>query len=202
MFDGPWDTCMLVRGLNPSECASWVQAWGSIVGIAAASAGVFWQVRKQRQQALEARVEQAKSIANAVFWCRMHATELVEMVTTSRNPTAAARSAVHWVSELEAIPLLAYPTFEIKNAVRRVVTAGQDLRASEAIPAIEDYQRFINYNDRGLRLADAAASAEFLIEDWLRRHGSRAPDQAYLILGVTYKPIRRSTDEATGARSK
>lgn len=33
MFDGPWETCMLVRGLNPSECASWVQAWGSISAI-------------------------------------------------------------------------------------------------------------------------------------------------------------------------
>ncbi len=201
MFDGPWDTCMLVRGLNPSECASWVQAWGSILGIAAASAGVFWQVRKQRQQALEARVEQARSIANAVFWCRMYATELVEMVATSRNPTSAVQNAAHWVSELEAIPLLAFPTFEIKNAARRVVSAGQDLRRADAIPLIDDRARFINYNDRGLSLANAAASAEFLIEGWLRRHGSAAPDQAYRILGVTYNPIRRSTDEAVGIRS-
>ncbi|WP_019653982.1 hypothetical protein [Variovorax atrisoli] len=44
-------TCMLVNiGLSRSECASWVQAWGSIGAIVMAAWAVHWAHRKQLRQ--------------------------------------------------------------------------------------------------------------------------------------------------------
>lgn len=57
MFDGPWETCMLVRGLTPSECASWVQAWGSIFAIIAAVLVVL--LGHRLQQCAKKREEEA-----------------------------------------------------------------------------------------------------------------------------------------------
>jgi hypothetical protein len=50
MFDGPWETCLLVRGLNPSECATWVQAWGTVGAILATAWGVHCAHALQRRQ--------------------------------------------------------------------------------------------------------------------------------------------------------
>lgn len=55
MFDGPWESCMLVRGLNPSECASWVQAWGAVFAIAASAAVVMLVQRAEARRDAEAR---------------------------------------------------------------------------------------------------------------------------------------------------
>lgn len=43
-----WQTCFLVPGLTRSECASWVQAWGSILAIFAAVILALWQQRRLR----------------------------------------------------------------------------------------------------------------------------------------------------------
>lgn len=44
------ETCMLVPGVSRSECASWVQAWGSIGAIAGAMFAVHWAHRLQAKQ--------------------------------------------------------------------------------------------------------------------------------------------------------
>lgn len=195
-------TCMLINiGLTRSECASWVQAWGSIAGILAAALGIIWQVRKQRQQAQEAQTDQGRAIANAVFWCRMHSIELVSMTTRSRNFTSAARQVKEWIADLDAIPLLAYPSFESKNAVRRLIACGRELSQVDAVPGMDDHARSINYVEIGRRIISTAEGAELLIESWLRRHGSSSPLQAYFVDGVTYNPIRRAIAEGKGVRS-
>jgi hypothetical protein len=43
-----WNTCMLVPGLKSAECASWVQAIGSIAAILVAVAVAAWQRREDR----------------------------------------------------------------------------------------------------------------------------------------------------------
>ena len=58
MFDGPWESCMLVRGLNPSECASWVQAWGAIAAIFASAAIVLWVQRREAARERAARTQE------------------------------------------------------------------------------------------------------------------------------------------------
>jgi hypothetical protein len=51
-----WGTCMLLPGFSRAECASWVQAWGSVAAIAGAFAIAFFQARHQRR--LEQRRQQ------------------------------------------------------------------------------------------------------------------------------------------------
>lgn len=51
------ETCMLVPGFNRSECASWVQAWGSILAILAAVLGVHLAHRLQLKQRAREEIE-------------------------------------------------------------------------------------------------------------------------------------------------
>lgn len=41
-----WQSCVLVPGFSRSECASWVQAWGSIGAIVATAFAAAWPFRK------------------------------------------------------------------------------------------------------------------------------------------------------------
>lgn len=56
-----FDTCLLVPGLNRTECASWVQAWGSILAILAA-VGIAWHQSKHQAKLLQ----QSKQDADAL----------------------------------------------------------------------------------------------------------------------------------------
>lgn len=67
LFDGPWQTCILVRGLTPSECASWVQAWGTIAAIAAAGFGVWYQVFRTERMRREEQFSASASYAKACY---------------------------------------------------------------------------------------------------------------------------------------
>lgn len=46
-----WQTCMLVSGVDERDCASWVQAWGSIAAILAAVGIAWWQRHTDRSEA-------------------------------------------------------------------------------------------------------------------------------------------------------
>ncbi|OCS47933.1 hypothetical protein [Ralstonia pickettii] len=49
-----WETCLLLPfGLNRAECASWVQAWGSILAIGGTAFAAYYQGRKQLQATIE-----------------------------------------------------------------------------------------------------------------------------------------------------
>lgn len=58
-------TCLLIPGLglNPGECASWVQAWGSIGAILAAIWISHWGDRRARRQQIETAIRQSRSLA-------------------------------------------------------------------------------------------------------------------------------------------
>lgn len=54
-----WESCVLIPGFSRSECASWVQAWGSIGAILAAAYFVWLQDRlelRRQERAEHARV--------------------------------------------------------------------------------------------------------------------------------------------------
>jgi hypothetical protein len=55
-----WETCMLVPGISRSNCSGWVQAWGSIIGLAIAIGVPLWlkvQERKDRRDETHALAE-------------------------------------------------------------------------------------------------------------------------------------------------
>lgn len=90
MFNGPWESCMLVRGLSPSECASWVQAWGSIAAILIAVAVAWWQW-------FSAKLKEAMR-EKALAFCKMEmvyelAREAVALINTMPGRGCASEEA-------------------------------------------------------------------------------------------------------------
>jgi hypothetical protein len=122
MFDGPWESCVLVRGLNPSECASWVQAWGSVLAIIASAAVAILVQQLEAHRARAAKLEQEirllKIIGQFVFEVRAKLRDIDEhdIPYLHRNWTAVDAP----VACLRATPFDAYP---VENAAFAVATA-------------------------------------------------------------------------------
>lgn len=62
-----WQTCMLVPGISERDCASWVQAWGSIAAILAAVGIAWWQHHKERRQSAGAAKVRAELASTSVL---------------------------------------------------------------------------------------------------------------------------------------
>lgn len=122
MFDGPWESCMLVHGLTPSECASWVQAWGSVFAvIAAAIVAIFVQQlegRRARAAKLDQEVRMLKIIGQFVFEVRAKLRDIDEHDIPYLHQSWTAIDAP--VACLRATPFDAYP---VENAAFAVATA-------------------------------------------------------------------------------
>lgn len=58
-----WNTCILVPGFSRSECASWVQAWGSIGAIAGAVWIGLWNDRRALRIRRVLAIRKARSFA-------------------------------------------------------------------------------------------------------------------------------------------
>eukprot|EP00456_Euglypha_rotunda_P038527 TRINITY_DN2961_c0_g2_i1.p3 TRINITY_DN2961_c0_g2~~TRINITY_DN2961_c0_g2_i1.p3 ORF type:complete len:188 (-),score=25.48 TRINITY_DN2961_c0_g2_i1:530-1093(-) len=62
-----WQTCMLVdMGLTRSECASWVQAWGSGIAILASGLIAWVQIYVAKRSTMRAQRERALATVDAV----------------------------------------------------------------------------------------------------------------------------------------
>ncbi|WP_218511977.1 hypothetical protein [Variovorax sp. dw_308] len=122
MFDGPWESCMLVRGLNPSECASWVQAWGAIAAIIASAAVVLLVQRHeaQRERAVKnaEEVRILKIVGQFVFDVRAKLRDIEEHPLPHLHRTWTAVEAP--VASLDAVPFDRYPA---ENAAFAVAVA-------------------------------------------------------------------------------
>jgi hypothetical protein len=84
-----FETCLLVPGFSRSECASWVQAWGSIAAIAGAFAVTYVQARQQRladrrRQRAELR-ERFMAAAEVIRNLQMFAETLMKRLEDSRG---------------------------------------------------------------------------------------------------------------------
>lgn len=189
-------TCMLLNiGLTRAECASWVQAWGSIIAIGAAAAGVWWQVRKQQQHANEQLIETAKKIVNAAFWVRMNVIELRVALREKWSYRGAQERAGYWLAQLSALHLLDFPSWEIQNASLDVIEKAallQSLEISRSTPLLPTDERSLD------AVIKAAEITELKVETWLRRRKSLGPLQAFYIDGRTYNPVRRDQREGEG----
>lgn len=60
-------TCMLVNiGLSRSECASWVQAWGSVLAILMSGLIAWYQIRAARHATLRAHRERGLAMIESI----------------------------------------------------------------------------------------------------------------------------------------
>lgn len=66
-----WQSCVFVPGLTSEECASWVQAWGTIAAIAAA-VGIAWWQRRQDRKATAASARAKAEIAATSVLLKVH----------------------------------------------------------------------------------------------------------------------------------
>ncbi len=130
MFDGPWETCMLVRGLNPSECASWVQAWGTILAIVASVAIVFFVQRSEARRELAGKkaedIRLLRIVGQFVFDIRAKLRDIEEhdIPYMHRNWTAIDESAAC----LRNIPFERYPSEKFAFAVATALLSYRFLR--------------------------------------------------------------------------
>ncbi|CAN7257570.1 hypothetical protein LJR084_001189 [Variovorax sp. LjRoot84] len=61
-----WETCMFVDiGLKTGACASWVQAWGSMIAILMSGVIAWWQIRAARLGTLRSQRERAFALVES-----------------------------------------------------------------------------------------------------------------------------------------
>lgn len=118
------DSCMLVPGLSSSECASWVQAWGSIGAIAGAMFAVHWSHRLQaRQKARDAYssytqflevlfqlIGAAAQIAKKIYDCELNGHVTTDEYASMRIELSAIRDA------MRKIPMERFDRYEYIEA--------------------------------------------------------------------------------------
>lgn len=61
------ETCVFFPGVSRLECASWVQAWGTILAICAAICIAWWQRTEERRHARETELAKGLVIADTML---------------------------------------------------------------------------------------------------------------------------------------
>jgi hypothetical protein len=147
-------TCMLVNmGLSRSECASWVQAWGSLLAVVGAAVGIWWQVRKQAQQRaedlrrIEAEHEKAR-VAEEVRRLSAIAGTFFQCIVILRRIEVASRARLRNEIELEmqslgrlvdlvaSIPALDVPDLYASYAIAEARSVYTTLRSGIATASV------------------------------------------------------------------
>lgn len=170
---------MLVRGLNPSECASWVQAWGTIGAIIASAAVVLivqrHEARRTRAAKNEEEVRVLKITGQFVFDVRAKLRHLEgqELPHLHRNWTAIESP----VAALRAIPFDRYPAENAAFAVAVAMLRYQFMR--DTYTKLQDKSgtmQQITATDKSRRhTLDGFFRAEEEIEAALVARGSKLP---------------------------
>lgn len=145
MFDGPWESCMLVRGLSPSECASWVQAWGTVAAIVVTVLVATRSYRKaakdQRKREMQDRAERNRTIANLFAAAAPIYQKVVEIECdmsvdreTNWPPDASLQRYLTYKSQPGGMERDLFAIETYVSAIRRIdVAALADSEASEAL---------------------------------------------------------------------
>lgn len=91
-----WDqTCMgFAVGLNRAECASWVQAWGSVLAICAAIAIAVWQKRQDRRKEDERDRRHALQQMDTLVALAEFASALIEAIPSAGADEATTKAYI------------------------------------------------------------------------------------------------------------
>lgn len=120
-----WETCVLVPGLTRGECASWVQAWGTIGALAVAIAIAWWQGVVARrlhaeQLALAEKERAARSeyrwmvALSVVAQLKRAALQIIELLTRAPGPSGLALALSMFDDARRR--LTEVPIFDLPNA--------------------------------------------------------------------------------------
>ena len=176
MFDGPWESCMLVRGLTPSDCASWVQAWGAVIAILASTAIAILIQRHA------ARRENAAKLADESRLLRLMGQFVFDARAKLRHVEETQLPHLHrdWapidapIASIRAIPLDKHPAERAAFAIALALQSYEFMREEYAKMGNTDGTRSeVDKVGEARRYAIAVfLSAEQLIEAALADRGS------------------------------
>jgi hypothetical protein len=194
---------------NSNNVASWVQAVGAIVAIAAGAAAVNWQVRTQARHAEELRLERVKAVANALFNCRLALIAFLHTTLGWKDATRHADMALWWLRSLEAVPLQEFPYYRVQTIVGLVLSEARafidvypDYRKLNdwgPFKVIADSDTFASLNKCGNALVSRLEEAEFAVEAYLQKQGTTSPEAFYVIDGKTYRSAGNSAVAQAGS---
>lgn len=131
------ETCMLAPGFNRAECASWVQAWGSILAICAAVLIAYIQHRQNlRQQQRLAALARSQAAAAPFAVAERTIAELKKTFTRLKRPVGndGDWSAFPGLKielqkllfDYKKLPLNALATYEAIHAAYRLADLMED----------------------------------------------------------------------------
>lgn len=156
-----WQTCMLVPGFSMDECASWVQAIGSILAIGMAGWIAVWQAKKQREAEAERRRLASLEKFYAISMLLTRAQACIEIFRRCVNEHdegtwAPVRAEVELTrAKLNNLPVFELPSWKLVGELSLV---DQNLRA------------ILDVSSRASKLhASQVAEFEAATERWMKR---------------------------------
>lgn len=179
-----WQTCFFVPGLTRSECASWVQAWGSIGAVLVAIWVANRRAVQQRSDRLQQNADRLEELFSpAITLAKEAHAELQELAAVRRQPVVTptgerfrragrieerARDRTRRILlEVKRLDPLVMPSRESILAARQVINAVQDAEQElELIPKggpvrnMEEGMAEERFSSALQRIVDAKAALE------------------------------------------
>lgn len=99
------NSCMLISDLQPSDCAAWVQAIGSIAAIFVSAALVYFQLRMSSNREKRVKDQEHKARLESVFQLCSYSKQVTEKVIAEARVTNSFDESVlqSFLGELDAI---------------------------------------------------------------------------------------------------
>ncbi|MCW5648393.1 MAG: hypothetical protein KIS62_01470 [Ramlibacter sp.] len=106
-----YNSCAFVADLKVSDCAAWVQAWGTMLALAVAIGLAAWQHRQMVRR--EARLELQRRLSQMTYVIQLgeHAIGCLHVLPTEWNDQSARQFAADWSSA---------KIFRIREALSRI----------------------------------------------------------------------------------
>lgn len=146
------NTCLFVPGLSKSECASWVQAWGSIGAIVLAGFLAWWQWRRVVQHEKAKELALAQVIGSEVLSIVHEQISILKKLDAEFSKAFQDKSIANINPEFIRWAVEIIPEYDIEllkdlvalgpNCARALATARGSLRQIQTIALGEKAQKF------------------------------------------------------------
>lgn len=181
--------CFMHWTMTGSECAAWVQTWGSLMGIAAVVALVVWQGRTIHRHATSEEVRRLLILASAAFYCRVAVERYIAANRYDKLGSVNRRriDLLRHQATFEALPLLEIPDWRVAQAVTSAVAYLQnfDRQVSSSAAPTEQSSR----EAEATNLLGQIQALEHTVNWSLKDRRAEASSEPLTIDGETFHPI-------------
>lgn len=176
---GAKDWCILVPGVSEANCASWVQAFGSIVAIAAGVATVWWQLFRQRIAVKKEEARRLFVIRSAAFQAAVDLSYFrLGLERKEFDKHSLARVAVY-AKSISAMPLLEVPDAHVAHAIGMAAAETAIFESNTTSPTPEgaagswDHRRAHFFDQEARYLLAVMRKVEYMAGCTLKRRGEK-----------------------------